>query len=394
MATPAQHALLGPSGASRWLACTPSARLEADLPDTTSAAAAEGTLAHEIGELMTAQKVGDITKRTCTLRLNKLKKHDLFQNEMLEYCENYSAFIMERFNEARVNTPDAILELEQVVDLSAYVPESFGTVDNTIIADGLMSITDLKYGKGVQVSAEDNAQLKLYALGCLEKYDLAYEIDNVRMTIYQPRLDNISSVTMSVEELREWGETIRPKAKMAFAGEGELVTGDHCRFCKVGATCRKRAEESMELARADFAIPPQLTDEEIEALLPELDKMMKWAKDLQKYAFDKALDGHSWEGFKLVAGRSTRCYADEAKILAALKELGYTENDLQNYKLKGLTDMGKLVGKQVMSDLEIQGLIIKPEGKPTLVPASDKRPEIQSKTSAAEDFAEELEELV
>lgn len=388
MATPDAHALLGPSSAARWLACTPSARLEAVLPDSTSQAAEEGTLAHAIGELYAMQHCDLISARQLGGRLKKFKEHKLFQPEMLRYCGEYAQFILEKYNDARATTPDALIMMERKVDLTAYVPESFGTVDNTIIADGLMEITDLKYGKGVEVSAIENKQLMLYALGSLEEYSLTYDIDRVRMTIYQPRIDNISSFEMTVEELQAWGESIKPKAQLAFKGEGELVTGDHCRFCKVKATCRARSEENMALAKKEFATPPTLTDEEIEEILPQLKELAAWAKDIQDYAFGKALEGHKWEGFKLVAGRSIRAYADEFRVVQELTGMGFTEEDLFTQKLKGLTDMQKQVGKTVMSDLEIQGLIVKPEGKPTLVPESDKRPEIQSENSAVVEFGE------
>ncbi len=203
MATPETHALLSPSSASRWLACTPSARLEAELPDTQSFASSEGTLAHAIGELYCNYAAGLIDPKKFTAELEKLQDDELYQKEMDSYCEGYAAYVMERFNDARRTTPDAIIEMEQKVDLFTYVPDSYGTVDNTIIADGCLEITDLKYGKGVEVSAKENKQLMLYALGAIEKYEMVYDINRVRMNIYQPRIDNISSYELSAEELKE-----------------------------------------------------------------------------------------------------------------------------------------------------------------------------------------------
>ena len=388
MGTPQKHALLGPSGAKRWLNCTPSARLEEPLPDTSSEAAREGTLAHELGELFAKLLSNRIAKSTFNKKLRVYKKHELFKNEMLEHCEGYANFIMETFMETKKRTPDALLELEQQVDLTDYVPGSFGTVDNTIIADVTLRVTDFKYGKGIRVDAEENEQLMLYALGALAKYDLLYDIETVIMTIYQPRLDNISSCEMSVDELFGWGEMIKPVAQKAFDGEGELVTGDHCVFCKIKNTCRARAEENMDLAKKEFAKPPHLTDIEIEEILPQLSKLTVWAKDIEKYAFQQALEGHKWSGFKLVTGRSNRCVGDEESLIQELKLLKVPQDKMYTKKLVGITEIGKLVGKTMMSDFELTGIIIKPEGKPTLVPESDKRPEIHSKNSAAEDFAD------
>lgn len=394
MSTPETHALLSPSSAARWLACTPSARLEAEKPDTQSSAAEEGTLAHAIGELYAEYYAGLKSKEEFSLLLAGYQSHKLYQAEMLTYCEEYAVYLMERFNEARKNTKDAIIEMERKVDLTAYAPESYGTVDNTIIADGCLEITDLKYGKGVEVSAIENEQLMLYALGSLEKYDLVYDIDRVRMNIYQPRINNFSSYELTVEALRAWGETIKPQAKAAFEGRGPQVPGAHCQFCKVTATCRALAEENLQLAKEEFALSAELSDKEIEEILPKLGNLQKWAKAVQDYAFRRALEeGHKWEGWKLVAGRSTRSFADEKKVVSALRKEGFKPSEMYEKKLKGITAMEKTVGKQVMSDLELQKLIVKPEGKPTLVPERDKRPEIQSHQAAVDDFGKE-EELV
>ncbi len=386
MSSPAEHAILSPSGASRWLACTPSARLEAELPEKTSEAADEGTLAHAIAEDFTLWQMKSITIDELHAKMQVHEKHELYKKEMNLYCENFAKYVMELLNTARKTTPDAFMETEQKVDLGSFVPKGFGTVDNTIIADGCMYITDFKYGKGVKVSAVDNKQLMLYALGALEKYELVYDIDSVVMTIYQPRLDHIESTEKSVDELRKWGISIRPLANKAFKGEGEQVTGEHCTFCKVLPTCRAQAEKAQIAAKKEFALPPALDDNEISALLSELDPIMRWAKKLQQYAFEKALDGHKWEGWKLVHGRSVRTYADENLLIETLKNKGFEDTDIFNTKLKGITDMTKSLGKKEIDLLESEDLIIKPLGKPTLVPESDKRPEIQTKESAIADF--------
>ncbi len=387
MSSPAEHAILSPSSAARWLACTPSARLELDLPDKSSEAAEEGTLAHAIAEDYTNLIADNISFDNFISRLREHRKHRLYKKEMDEHCENFAKYVIELLNTAKKTTSDAFLETEQKVDLTEWVPGSFGTVDNTIIADEYMYITDFKYGKGIKVSAIENKQLMLYALGALHKYDFVYDISRVVMTIYQPRLDHIESFEMSVEELRAWGEKVKILAEFAFKGEGDLVPGEHCTFCKVLPTCRAQAQRALKAAKKEFALPPTLNDTEIAELLTELDPIMKWAKKVQQYAFDKAMEGYKWNGWKLVHGRSVRTYADENLIVAELKNLGFKDEDIYNTKLKGITDMTKAIGKKEMDRLENEDLIIKPLGKPTLVPESDKRPEIQTKESAIADFA-------
>ncbi len=387
MSSPAEHAILSPSGAARWLACTPSARLEVELPNKSSEAADEGTLAHAIAEDFTLWKIGDITLDELHAKMQVHTKHKLYKKEMNMFCEDFAKYVIELLNTAKKNTPDAFLETEQRVNLTDWVPDGFGTVDNTIIADGRMYITDFKYGKGVKVSAINNKQLMLYALGALHKYNIVYDIDKVVMTIYQPRLDHIENFEMSADELDAWGESVKEQAKMAFAGKGELVPGEHCTFCKVLPTCRAHAEIASQAAKKEFALPPTLSDAEIAELLAKLDPIMKWAKKVQQYAFNKAMEGHKWDGWKLVYGRSVRTYADEELISKELKNLGFKDEDIYNTKLKGITDMTKIIGKKEMSALENKDLIIKPLGKPTLVPNSDKRPEIQTKDSAIADFA-------
>ncbi len=387
MSSPASHALLSPSSAARWLACTPSARLEAELPDRSSEAADEGTLAHAIAEDFTLRQNGKITFEELLTRMQVHEKDPLYKKEMNLHCENFAKYVIELLNVAKKSTPDAFLETEQKVDLSEWIPDSFGTVDNTIIADGVMYITDFKYGKGIKVSAIENKQLMFYALGTLHKYNIVYDIHTVVMTIYQPRLDHIENFTMKVSELEKWGESVKKRAKMAFNGEGDLIPGDHCTFCKALPTCRAQAQRALQVAKTEFALPPALSDAEVAEILAQLDPIIKWAKKVQQYAFERALEGHKWEGWKLVNGRSVRTYADEKRIVNELKNLGFEDNDLYNTKLKGITEMTRVIGKNEMDRLENQNLVVKPLGKPTLVPESDKRPEIQNKESAIADFS-------
>lgn len=379
-----KHALLSASGAKRWLMCPPSARLEEGFKDTTSSYAEEGTRAHTLAEARIRHDIlGVIDKK----ELKKIWKKVDPDTEMEEMTELYQDLITEKFAEAKARTKDAMLLIEERLDFSHIVPEGFGTGDAIIIADGVMEVIDLKYGKGVHVYAEENPQARLYGIGALNKFGFMYDIKEVAMTIVQPRLDNVSTETLTVEELTQWGEEyVKPRAELADRGEGEFCAGDHCKFCKAKAICRARAEEALSLAKHDFMTPPVLSDEEIPNILMLLDKAEAWIKDIREYAYEKALGGTKWPGFKLVAGRSNRCYIDEEIVADKLKSEGYEEGQIYNKKLKGITDMEKLIGKKAFPEV-LGEFVIKPEGKPTLVPVSDKREELNS---AVNDFKEEM----
>lgn len=377
---PEKHAKLSASSAHRWMNCNPSANLEWEFADRSSEAAAEGSAAHALCE----HKLRKALKMRST---RPVSKYD--SDEMEMYTDSYVEFVLEQIEVAKQHCADPFVLIEQRLDFSCYVPDGFGTGDCLIVADKLLHIIDFKYGLGVLVDAEENPQMMLYALGALRLFDALYDIDTISMSIFQPRRENVSTWTITVAELEEWAEqTLRPKAELAFKGEGEFKPGPWCTFCKAAVKCRARAEEKLALARYEFAKPPLLTNEEIEDILSRLDDLTKWANEIAAYAQDAAINhGKQWSGFKLVEGRSIRKYTDETAVVAAATAAGY--RDIYKKSLIPVTEMEKLMGKKTFAEV-LGGLVIKPQGKPTLVPASDKRPEIH--TGANHDFTEITEE--
>ena len=373
-----QHALLSASSSQRWLNCTPSARLEEHFENTSSIFAEEGTAAHALAEYKLKKYLGTNTEKPVSE----------FDGEELEYYTGmYLDFAIEVIEKAKENCNDPIILIEQKLDYSCFVPEGFGTGDIVVVADNTLDIVDLKYGRGVVVMANDNPQMKLYALGALVLFDFLYDIENIRMTICQPRLENISTFEMSKEELLNWAEKeLKPKAELAINGEGEFIPGEHCRFCKARYTCRARADEMLSLAKHDFKLPAMLTEEEIAEVLNLSQRISQWADDVYAYATEKAInEGIQWKGFKLVEGRSNRKYINEEEVIKTCMENGIT--DIYKQSLKGISEMEKLMGKKMFSEL-ISTLIEKPKGKITLVPESDKRQEV--KNTAEIDFKEEI----
>lgn len=372
---PDVHAKLSLSSSARWLACPPSALKNAELPDVTSAYAELGTEAHTLCEYQVKKSIGEKVRSPT----EDLEHYDA---EMQRCADEYQQFVTEQIEDIRRACPDPTILVEQRLDLSEYIPESFGTADCIIAGDGTAVVIDYKHGLGIEVSADHNTQLMCYGLGMCLLFEGVYEIENVRMCIFQPRKNNVSVFEMPREELFRWAEEVlRPTAQLAFKGEGEYRAGAHCQFCKIRQTCRKRAEYNLELARYDFAMPDTLEDEEIEAILDRAAELAAWASDVQEYALKAALAGKKWAGHKLVAGRSTRRYIDENAVAEAVSRAGY---DPYEKKLLGITAMTSLLGRKKFSEL-LDGLIDKPPGRPTLVPASDKRPELVV-TTAQEDF--------
>lgn len=372
-----QHALLSASGAHRWMNCTPSARLERQFEDNSGESAAEGTAAHALAE----HKL----RRALKMRSKKpVSKYD--SDEMDSYTDGYVEFIQELVARAKQECSDPVVLVEQRLDFSKFVPGGFGTGDCMIIADGTLHIIDLKYGQGVLVEAEDNPQMKLYALGALELFDGIYDILTVSMSIYQPRRENVSTHMVFKESLYQWAEEVlKPTAELAFKGEGEYAPGEHCQFCRAAVKCRARAEEKLNLARFEFALPPLLKEEDIEEILVLLDDLTSWANDIKAYALEAAVShGKEWRGYKLVEGRSNRRYANEDAVAKAAKDAGY--RDIYRQSLITLTEMEKLMSKAKFQEI-LGGLIEKPPGKPTLVPLSDKR-QAMNAFSAKNEFTE------
>ena len=377
---PSQHAILSASSSHRWLHCTPSARIEEALENRNSFYASEGTAAHALSEHKLREFLKLPTKRP---------KSEFDSAELDYFTDRYVEYACELISEAYSRCEDPLILIEERLDFSHYVPDGFGTGDMVIVSDRTLDILDLKYGM-LRVSAEKNPQLMLYALGALDMYGFLYDIQTVRLTICQPRLDNFSTFELSVEELTRWAETeLKPKAELAFRGEGEFSAGEHCRFCRARATCRVRAERNLELARVDFKEPAMLTDDEIAEVLAKADDLAAWAKDVWAYAEQEAINNEKrFAGFKLIEGTSKRKYTDEAKIAETVLATGeYDETQIYSKSLISLTAMEQLLGKKKFAEV-LDGLWEKPAGKPKLVPESHKKPEWNRNDAAMKDFAE------
>lgn len=392
MPTPEKHALLSASSAHRWLVCTAAPRYEELFPESTSEYAEEGRLAHAICELKTLKKFTTaITPKTFTTRLNKLKKDPMYKPEMDKTSDLYIQHLTERAMQYN-SMPYVAAEVQ--VEFSEYVPEGFGTCDNIMIGGDTICITDYKHGKGVPVSAENNPQMKLYALGALKKYRPIYgdTIKKVIMTIDQPRLSETPSVSeITSDELYAWGESIKPVAQKAFSGFGEFVPGEHCRFCRGKAQCKARADINSALEEFKDCVPQAkaepgqniLTDAQIGDLLIRGAELVSWYKDLEEYALSTLLNGGEIPGWKCVAGRSLRTFTDQDAALKAVIAAGYDESLVYERKAKTLTELEKLMGKTEFAE-KIGQFVIKPVGKPTLAPMSDRR---EPYNPAASDFA-------
>lgn len=367
---PDMHALLSASSAERWINCPPSARLTENMPDTESPHAAEGTLAHSLAELKVRKKFEPIKKSEYDKRFKEIQKDPLYAPEMDGHTDTYLDCILGIAHSYSKVKPYVVAEKR--LDYSAYAPGGFGTCDCAMLCNNDLHIFDFKYGKGVPVSAEDNPQLKLYALGALAEYNFLYDIQSITLHIVQPRLDNISDFTISVGALVAWGNSIRHAAELAYNGEGEFKCGDWCRFCKAKAACRARAEDFFTLEKSAELPKELLSDHEIGEILERASRLKNWVSEVEEYVLSEILSGKSVDGWKAVEGRSNRKITDIDRAFEVLKKEGYDEAMLYERKPITLTELEKLVTKKKLEEL-IGGMIDKPRGKPTLAPESDKR---------------------
>ena len=381
------HALLGASSAHRWLICPPIARLEEQFKDRGSSFAEEGTAAHELAELALAKRFKLMATRSVNAKLKKFRSENSYYDQSMEdYVEAYCDLVEERVNHYQ----DAVVELEQKVDFTKWVPEGFGTSDVVVLAENTIEIIDLKYGKGVPVDAYLNPQLMLYALGAVDKYDIIYEFETVRMTIVQPRLDNVSTFEIDKEELLYWADNyVAPRAVQAWEGTGKwTITDDVVKFSKVRAQLRLRAERNFSLVdKYELKESPLLTNEEIAEILDRAPEIKKWLDHVEQYALNKALtEGEEFPGWKVVAGRSNRKISDEESLLFLLEAEGFDDDEiLKPRALQAIGQLEKVVGKKRFVELA-SDFIVKPEGKPVLVTEKDKRPALNSMEDALNDF--------
>ena len=375
---PEFHARLSASSSHRWLRCPPSVKLCEGIPDRSTSYAQEGTDCHELCAYLVEKALGNDPP-------NPIGNLSFYNADMQRCAEEYTEFVMEQLSEAKKTCADPVVLVEQRLDFGRWVRNGFGTGDCVIVADGTLHVIDMKYGLGVLVSAEDpchggNPQLMLYGLGAVDMLDGIYDIDTVKLTIFQPRRENVSTYVTDKQSLLQWAdEVLVPAAELAYEGAGEFKAGDHCVFCKAKATCRARAEYNLSLAKYDFQMPDTLDSHEIAAILPMIDSLTAWGSDIREYALRQAQNGVHYEGFKVVEGRSNRKYTDESAVARKVQDAGY---DPYEKNLLGITAMTRLLGRKQFQEL-LGGLVIKPPGKPTLVPESDKRPAINN---AIDDF--------
>ncbi|MDR3565544.1 MAG: DUF2800 domain-containing protein [Negativicutes bacterium] len=387
-----KHALLSASSAKRWMSCPPSARVESAMPEQQSLFATEGSFAHDVAHMLLVEQLGRMDAAGLAEWKVQLAADALYTKDLLDYVQIYVDLVVEKINAARAVSRDAVILLEQKLDYSPWAPGGYGTGDVVLYADGFCEVIDLKYGKGVPVSAEENPQLRLYGLGALNREDVhLYSIDAAIMTIVQPRLDSITSETLAVTDLLTWAETeVKPKAQLAYAGKGEYCAGNWCRFCKIKHTCRARADQALVLESFGRAKPHLLTVPEVAAILGKADLLMAWAADVKSWALEQA-EKHrvSYPGWKMVEGRSNRAYTDRQQVESRLLDAGYMAEVIHKYpELLGITEMEKLLGRKQFAEL-LEGLVTKPSGKPTLAPIDDKRPAINSLEAARADFADD-----
>lgn len=380
------HALLAASRASRWMNCPPSARLEEKMDESApSKYAEEGTLAHELAEMTLRARFRLSPAGLCTKEIRGLKKNPLYSDEMEKYLDVYLDYVTEQYRVALHTTPDAVVLLEERLDFSRWVEQGFGTGDAIVIADGTMEVIDLKYGKGVEVFAENNPQLMLYGLGALEAFDMLYGIDTVKLTIVQPRQERIDSWNISSEDLYVWGEEeVKPKAALAYEGKGETKCGYWCKWCRVKPLCAKMAEANLDLAKDEFKDPQLLSEDRLVEVFTQLPMLKDWAESVAEYLLKQAIAGKEVPGYKVVEGRTQRKWADETQVREILS-VDHDPSEFMVTKLAGIPAIEKLLKKDFQPLLG--ALVVTPQGSPTLVPLSDKRPAMNGLSQAKAEFS-------
>lgn len=372
------HAILSPSSAKRWIHCTPSALLVEAAGSKSSVYTEEGTLAHEIAEHALTQYLNGsydpIIDEELPIKDEHIK-NPLFSIDMANYIRGYCDYVIGENYEMQKADGLSKMFLERKVDITDFAPDSFGSVDVVLVSDKTIHIIDLKYGAGVKVFADHNEQMMMYALGVLKdlgalKAAVSDRVTKIRMTIAQVRLDHYDTFEMSKGELLDWAEKVlKPAAKEAIQGKGKQVIGSWCGFCPVKAQCRAQRDAIL----ADFDEKPEpllLSDEEVTDLIGKIDTYKSWIESVNKYVYDRAIQGHKWEGYKLVAGRSSRVIKNKAKVRQALLN-EFLEDEVLNIKLKGIGDLEKLLGKKVFSARFGDAIESRP-GAPKLVPESAK----------------------
>jgi hypothetical protein len=378
------------SASGRWINCPPSVRLSASFPDSSTDYAKEGTLAHSLAELMLNYINLNIPKKEYKSKIKEIESSEYYSVSMTEYINDYVNEVIQLFDKIKESCPGARLLTEVQVSYDRWAPGGFGTSDVVILADDTAYVIDLKYGKGVEVSAVENSQLMLYGLGVYDEFNLVYDIQEMHLIIMQPRLAHRSDYVIAADDLVRWAdEVVVPAVKKVQEDTGEFKTGEHCRFCKAAAICKARSEEALSVLKHDMNDLGSISDDEVKDLLDSIDRITKWCEIFKDYQLERALNGETIEGYKLVEGRSVRKYSDEDEVAKALTGAGYEEAMLYERKMLGITAMEKMVGKKNFADI-CGNLIVKPAGKPALVPESDKRPALNS---IKDDFNDEEEEV-
>lgn len=392
-----KHALLSPSSGKRWMVCTPSARLGEGI-SSSSSYADEGTLAHEIFEVLLKDRFGLIKQHEYAARLIELQRSEYYTKAMLNHCYEAATYVETKYNEYLAKGLKPQLFIEVGIDYSYYVPEGTGYLDVAILAGIYLFIFDFKYGQGVKVEVEDNEQLKMYALGMYEKVIFGHDIEEIELCIFQPRLSNISCWSLSSDELIAWAKNVlKPAAELAWKGEGDLITGDHCKFCPVLAICPALTNLALSVAAERFADgfeqqkPELLDDDAINDILAKVDLIKDWVTAVKEYALQEALKGKKWKGYKLVRGRSNRKYTDEEKILELLtNDHFFEEEQITRKSLLPITEMEVFLGEKLFKKI-LSEYVVKPKGAPTLVINTDKRPEIKEEAQAVFDDFDEFD---